>query len=164
MQETPIGQVKPGATEGTIRRFRLADAEVVSALICNTLLISNSGDYELEAVNNLARGFSPRAIRSMSRRRQIWVYEEDGRVMATIAIEDETISGFFVAPDRQGQGVGRRLMRFIEEKAREKGLQAIRLSASVTAVGFYEKLGYSASGDEGVDDACGRVVPMRKPL
>ena len=136
----------------------------MSAVICNTLLISNSSDYEVEVVRNLARGFTPQALRSMSHRRQIWVYEEEGRITATIALEDDTISGFFVAPDRQGRGIGTYLLRFMEERARQKGLRFLRLSASLTAVGFYEKLGYRPFGDEGGDDVYGRVVPMRKQL
>lgn len=136
----------------------------MSAVICNTLLISNSADYELEIVRNLCRGFTPQALRSMSRRRQIWVYEEEGRITATIALEDDTISGFFVAPDRQGRGIGRRLLEFMEGKARQKGLRALRLSASLTAVGFYAKLGYEPFGQESGDDFYGRVVPMRKVL
>ncbi len=149
---------------GAIRRFRLSDAEAVSAVICNTLLISNSSDYELEVVRNLCRGFTPQALRSMSHRRQIWVYEEEGRISATIALEDDTISGFFVAPDRQGHGIGRQLLEFMEGKARQKGLRALRLSASLTAVGFYERLGYEPFGEQSGDEYYGRVVPMRKAL
>lgn len=136
----------------------------MSAVICNTLLISNSPDYDLEVVHNLCRGFTPQALRSMSHRRQIWVYEEEDRITATIALEDDTISGFFVAPDRQGRGIGRQLLEFMEGRARQKGLRALRLSASLTAVGFYTRLGYTTFGDEGGDDFYGRVVPMRKVL
>ncbi len=46
----------------------------------------------------------------------------------------------------------------------QKGLHAVRLSASLTAVSFYERLGYSPFGEEGGDDVYGRVVPMRKLL
>jgi GNAT superfamily N-acetyltransferase len=100
----------------------------------------------------------------MSARRQIWVYEEEGRVTGTIALEDDTISGFFVAPDRQKHGIGRQLLELIEARARQKGLRALRLSASITAVGFYEKLGYAPFGEEAGDEYYGRVVPMRKVI
>jgi GNAT superfamily N-acetyltransferase len=115
-------------------------------------------------VHNLSRGFSVRALRAMAHRRQIFVYDEGGRIDATIALEDDTISGFFVAPDRQGVGIGRALLRYIEGKAREKGLRWIRLSASLTAVGFYRKLGFEPFGDEAGDETYGRVIPMRKKL
>jgi GNAT superfamily N-acetyltransferase len=132
--------------------------------VCSSDLISNTADYELEVVHNLARGFSPQSLRAMANRRQIWVYDEGGRVTATIALEDDTISGFFVAPDRQGRGIGRKLLQFMESRGRLKGLKTLRLSASLTAVGFYEKFGYKPFGEEGGDDVYGRVVPMRKPL
>jgi GNAT superfamily N-acetyltransferase len=159
-----IGEPRADSPAGVIRRFRLADADVVSALICNTLLVSNGADYEIEVVNNLARGFSPQALRSLSQRRQIWVYEEEGRVTATIALEDGTISGFFVAPDRQRGGVGRCLLRYVEDRARRQGLHSLRLSASLTAVPFYTRLGYVPFGEECDNEDTGRVIPMRKAL
>ena len=137
----------------------------MSAVICNTLLISNGPDYDVEVVRNLCRGFTPQALRSMAVRRQIWVYEEEGRITAAIALEGDTISGFFVAPDRQRRGIGRQLLELVEDKARQRGLHALRLSASLTAVGFYERFGYTPFGDEGTDEEIfGRVVPMRKVL
>jgi GNAT superfamily N-acetyltransferase len=147
-------------TKGTIRRFRLTDAEAASAVICNTLLVSNSADYHLEVLRGLAHGFSAQALRAMSRKRRIWVYEEEGRIAATVALEGDTVSGFFVAPDRQGRGIGRRLLSFVEARARREGLRAVCLSASLTAAGFYQGLGYARSGDGSGED----VVPMRKVL
>ncbi len=51
-----------------------------------------------------------------------------------------------------------------EERPAEVVSLADALSASLTAVSFYEKLGYRPFGDEGGDDVYGRVVPMRKQL
>lgn len=54
-----------------------------------------------------------------------------------------------VAVDKalRGQGVGRHVMRALESAARAKGLTAVVLSSQVSAIPFYETLGYVAHGD-----------------
>ncbi|GHF32543.1 acetyltransferase [Streptomyces fumanus] len=48
----------------------------------------------------------------------------------------------------RGLGVGAALVRAIEEAARARGLAAVDLHAQTHALGFYEKLGYTAYGPE----------------
>ena len=48
----------------------------------------------------------------------------------------------------QGKGVGRALMIFAENIARDLGYRKLCMHARKTATGFYEKLGYAVSGDE----------------
>jgi N-acetylglutamate synthase-like GNAT family acetyltransferase len=42
----------------------------------------------------------------------------------------------------QGKGIGRALMVFAENIARDMGYETLMMHARVTATGFYEKLGY----------------------
>jgi len=48
----------------------------------------------------------------------------------------------------QGKGVGRVLMQFAENIARDRGYKLLVMHARKTAMGFYEKLGYKKTGDE----------------
>ncbi len=48
----------------------------------------------------------------------------------------------------QGKGIGRVLMEFAENIARDRGNKKIIMHARKTATGFYEKLGYKITGDE----------------
>jgi ribosomal protein S18 acetylase RimI-like enzyme len=48
----------------------------------------------------------------------------------------------------QGKGIGRALMQFAENIARDRGFRKITMHARTTAIGFYEKLGYYVSGSE----------------
>ena len=60
-----------------------------------------------------------------------------------------------VLGDARGGGLGVGLVRAIEERARERGLAVLVLSAQVSAIAFYERLGYAAYGpvfdDAGID-------------
>lgn len=48
----------------------------------------------------------------------------------------------------QGKGIGKVLMQFAENIARDRGYKKIMMHARKTAVGFYEKLGYRKTGEE----------------
>ena len=48
----------------------------------------------------------------------------------------------------QGKGIGRALMQFAENIARDRGFKKIIMHARKTAAGFYEKLGYQVCSDE----------------
>jgi GNAT superfamily N-acetyltransferase len=47
----------------------------------------------------------------------------------------------------QGKGVGRALMIFAENIARDLGYKKLCMHARQTALGFYKKLGYSITGE-----------------
>ncbi|GAB2856696.1 GNAT family N-acetyltransferase [Hymenobacter ruber] len=48
-----------------------------------------------------------------------------------------------VAPQAAGQGLGQRVVAYLEGQARAAGLREIVLHSREKAVGFYEKLGYA---------------------
>ena len=51
----------------------------------------------------------------------------------------------------QGQGVGARLVKHAEDMARARGFEVMEMHARTFARGFYEKLGYSAVGEEFIE-------------
>ena len=48
----------------------------------------------------------------------------------------------------QGKGIGKVLLQFAENIARDRGYKKIIMHARKTAVGFYEKLGYKITSNE----------------
>ena len=53
-----------------------------------------------------------------------------------------------VLNDLQGKGIGRALMSFAENIARDRGYKNLIMNARKNAIGFYEKMGYKVAGDE----------------
>ena len=53
-----------------------------------------------------------------------------------------------VDPDLQKHGIGTKLIEFAENEARKTGFSRVFLHARKTAIGFYERLGYSVMGEE----------------
>ncbi|MBN8835668.1 MAG: GNAT family N-acetyltransferase [Sphingobacteriia bacterium] len=52
-----------------------------------------------------------------------------------------------VSAGLQGKGIGRVIMAFAENVARDAGYKKLTMHARDTALGFYEKLGYSIVGN-----------------
>ena len=52
-----------------------------------------------------------------------------------------------VSPDVQGKGVGKLLMKYLEDVAKEKGIKEIVLDARENAVKFYQSIGYAIFED-----------------
>ena len=68
-----------------------------------------------------------------------------------------------VLAEARREGVGALLMRALEDEARQRSAQAVVLGAQLTAVSFYETLGYAVYGDV-FDDAGIPHRMMRRTL
>ena len=97
----------------------------------------------------------------------IGAFEDDRLLGCCMLIETEPgtvrLRQMAVPKNLQGKGVGRALMQFAENIARDRGYKKITMHARKTATGFYEKLGYAVSGGEFVEVTLPHVV-MEKRL
>jgi len=66
-----------------------------------------------------------------------------------------------VDPALQAAGVGRALVRHLEAQVAEAGLTRIHLHARDTAMGFYERMGYSVTGQPFVEVGIGHHMMAR---
>jgi len=90
----------------------------------------------------------------------------DGHVVACvmltpIAPKRGKLRQMAVQPSHRGRGLGRALVRQLEQALSAAGFDEIELHAREHAVGFYEKLGYAPEGDAFVEVGI-RHFRMRK--
>lgn len=82
----------------------------------------------------------------------IAAYEDDEMLgccmLVQVATNTVQLRQMAVKSGLQGKGIGRVLMQFAENIARDRGNKKIMMHARKNAVGFYEKLGYSTAGEE----------------
>jgi N-acetylglutamate synthase-like GNAT family acetyltransferase len=126
-----------------IRRATAKDARAISAVVKNTIRISNSKDYPASVIERVLSNFSPDAVRQLMDKRTVWVALKGGVVVGTASLEGDTVKTVFVSPSTQRIGIGNRLMMTVEEVARGQSLKLLRVPASMTARSFYARLGFA---------------------
>ncbi|TLS26047.1 hypothetical protein PpBr36_07122 [Pyricularia pennisetigena] len=81
--------------------------------------------------------------------------QDDWEILGVLVLVPQTAEGAMlldnvaVAPRAQGQGVGRLLMSFAEDRARQEGLSTVKLYTHVLMtenIGLYGRLGYRETG------------------
>ncbi|EZP26409.1 GNAT family N-acetyltransferase [Pseudomonas sp. RIT288] len=93
----------------------------------------------------------------------------EGEAVATgmLDLDYREIGAIFIRPDFMQRGLGRRVLVFLEDLARDLGLTEVCLDATLNAVDFYRRCGYVGEesavyqSPSGLRLAC---VPMVKTL
>lgn len=125
-----------------IRDFGTHDSEAVSALIRENLLKVNSRDYPEQIINRMVNLFSPEYIKLISAVRKMVVAVEGENVIGTASLDGDTLYTVFVDMNYHGAGVGRSLIQYLEQTARNSGVHVLQVPSSLTAEHFYAKMGY----------------------
>jgi predicted GNAT family N-acyltransferase len=96
--------------------------------------------------------FSAEEIEAEKEHMHIAAYEDDRMLGCCMLVEDGDktvrLRQMAVLNDLQGKGIGRALMYFAENLARDRGFKKLTMHARKNAIGFYEKMGYTKVGDE----------------
>lgn len=150
-----IRDIRPGDAGETLTLQRAAFVQ--EALIYDSVqmppLTQTLDELRAELIDNLGcvavdRGRMIGAVRARS----------DGELLL--------IGRLAIAPDRQGEGVGSRLLDAVESRGRESGCREAELftgSLSEANLRLYERTGYRETGRVAGDDGIEQVF-LRKPL
>ncbi|MDD7516883.1 GNAT family N-acetyltransferase [Ruminococcus flavefaciens] len=132
-----------------IRRFEVADAEAVSAVVIKTLRISNTKDYPAELMEEVVKSQQPQNILERAGWTHFYVVEDNEQIIGCGAIgpfwgkEDESsLFTIFVLPEYQGKGVARLIMETLEKDEYFLRAKRIEIPSSITGCQFYRKFGY----------------------
>ncbi len=82
------------------------------------------------------------------------------KVVGTVVMKPETgtlikLRQMAVSPTIQKGGIGKELVMLAERAAKDRGFKTVKMTARLSAQGFYERLGYKTEGDEFMD-----VIPV----
>ena len=133
-----------------IREYDEKYIEQISNIITRNLLEINSKDYGAEKVQEMAKDFTVEKLKTtFKNRKKVFIAIKNNEVVGTAGIDvswynpDEYyILSVFVKPENHGEGIGRLLIQAIEDYAIHSNLKKLIIPASITAHGFYYKLGY----------------------
>lgn len=146
-------QVRPATSD---------DAAAISRVIIAALRESNSRDYPPDVIAQVEENFAPEAVSALLAKRRVFVAVLQGNLIATASLDGHVVRSVFVAPVHQGSGTGRQLMDVIHAVAERAQINALRVPSSITAQGFYARLGYRKLRDE--YHGSERTVVMEKQL
>lgn len=153
-----------------IRRIEEPDIDAVVTLIARNLREVNSREYPADYIEANVRSHDRDVILDRMKNAHMYVACEGGAVLGCGAIQgyygsktESVLLTIFVLPERHGQGIGRIIMRALENDEYALRASRIELAASVTACGFYRKLGYGYKGGERTlgKDGCIRLEKVR---
>lgn len=69
-------------------------------------------------------------------------------ILTKIDINSIRLRQMAVQKNLQGRGIGESIISFAETVARDKGYKILTMHARDTAIGFYEKFGYTIKGEQ----------------
>lgn len=82
----------------------------------------------------------------------IGAFEDDDMLGCCMLVEENPekvrLRQMAVLNDLQGKGIGRALMNFAENLARDRGYKIMSMHARKTTAGFYERMGYKITSNE----------------
>jgi GNAT superfamily N-acetyltransferase len=115
----------------------------------------------------LGLGFTENELEEERDNMLIGAFEEEQMLGCCMLVEEEAgtvrLRQMAVLNNLQGKGIGRALMTFAENLARDRGYKKLTMHARKHAIGFYEKMGYKVDGSEFVEVTIPHYV-MQKPL
>lgn len=139
----------------TNRLFKISDAQKISVLVATTMLTTNSKDYSKAYLKrDIAERDDVFFIR-LAKYAHLYIFCDDKnkRIAGCGAIgpywnkrDESCLFNIFVHPDYQGHGLGRQIILTLEGDIFFKRAKRIEVPASITAVNFYRKMGYTFKG------------------
>lgn len=117
----------------------------------------------MEMLAPLVEYFSPEKVLTLAEERICLIAQIGVQIVGTVALENSELCTFFVHPDFQRNGVGTHLIKAIETIAAKNKIKTIKCGSSLSAISFYEKMGYRKN-KLNREEKAGRQIGMEKNL
>lgn len=103
----------------------MEDAKEISLLMQDTIKRVNAEDKVAQGIQD--------------KNRFTCVTVEDDFIVGVGALKGDEITAIYVSADHLGEGIGAKLLTYLEDRAFKKGIKKLRLESSLTAFQFYKK-------------------------
>lgn len=132
-----------------IRRFENKDAEEISKIIRRNFSEVNVKDYSVVEMDVLASIYNSQKVIDVASYAHMYVATIDSTIVGCGTVssywgkEDESILlTIFVLPELHGKGIGRKIVKTLENDEYFFRAKRIEIPASITSYQFYRKMGY----------------------
>lgn len=130
-----------------IRKMNFDDVQSVSEVAVSSFMQAVSSQLSDEGINTFLEISSPDSfLGRMNQDNLMLVSEDEDGINGVVELkEGRHIAMLFVKPNKQKQGIGRRL---VEESLKYSRVKTVTVSASLISVAAYEKYGFIIVGQE----------------
>ncbi len=132
-----------------VRRYCEADAEEIACLIIRNFKEVNSKDYSQNTIHELAKTHDAEWVKGVASHANMYVFCLDKKIIGVGSISsfwgsktESILLTVFVLPELHGKGIGRTIIRTLEQDELFIRAERVEIPASITAVDFYREFGY----------------------
>ena len=150
-----------------VRRFAETDAETVQNIIHRGLREINGKDYPAELMEEYCNYFTLEKIKSQAASAHMYVAVWENKIVGTGSIapywgseKESILLTIYILPEMIGHGVGSAIINTLEQDEYFLRAERIEIPSSVTAVKFYQKMGYGFKNGSIPDEE--GIIPMEK--
>lgn len=147
-------------TEVIVKTYQEENAEEIVNLIVRNFREVNVKDYGEKAVEELVVTHDVNWFKGVAEYANVYVFWNEGKIVGVGSISsfwgsltESILLTIFVLPEFHGQGIGSYIIDTLESDELFLRAERIEIPASITAVGFYQKMGYDyKNGIKELDD------------
>ena len=150
-----------------VRLLIEADADAVQNIIHRGLREINGKDYPAELIEKYCAYFTLEKIKSQAASAHMYVAVWENKILGTGSIapywgseKESILLTIYVLPEMIGQGIGTAIINALEQDEYFLRANRIEIPSSITAVKFYQKMGYAPKN--GIEPDKEGIVPMEK--
>ena len=147
-------------TEVSVKTYQEENAEEIVNLIVRNFREVNVKDYGEKAIEELVVTHDANWFKGVAEYANVYVFWNEGKIVGVGSISsfwgsltESILLTIFVLPEFHGQGIGSYIIDTLESDELFLRAERIEIPASITAVGFYQKMGYDyKNGIKELDD------------
>ncbi len=114
----------------------------IHGLILGTIDTLNSKDYSPETIKIMKAWQSEESLKNKFSQGNYFLALDGSKVVGVGGLVKDEVSTMFVHPSYNNLGIGKKILRLIELKALEKGINKLSLGSTISAHDFYTKCGF----------------------
>ena len=126
-----------------IRKATFQDAPGILRAHQNSIREIASKDHSVDQISAWSDHLTAEGyIKAMRSGEEYYIALDDEKVIGFSAMKNSTVMAVYVSSEGAGRGVGKALYYILEREAARRNLTKFSLTSSLTARGFYKKLGF----------------------
>lgn len=122
--------------------FEKQDASSLSEMIYRVIDQLEKENPELD-YSLVRQEDAPEELIKASTEGKIWIAKDSDNIVGTLSLFGNHLRRFFVHPDHQGKGIGRKLLEIAEKTAKQDKYKEIVVGSILRAVPIYKKMGFT---------------------